>query len=68
MLTANKYMIRFLLVSLDIDAILQETTIYRRRQKLSAKTDGLGLGVLETVVTVTVVFSLSVPVVTSDTS
>ncbi|PUU75154.1 EAP30/Vps36 family-domain-containing protein [Tuber borchii] len=34
----------FLLVSLNIDAILQETTIYQRRQKLSAMTDGLGLG------------------------
>ena len=37
-------MSRFLLVSLNIDAILQETTIRRRRQKLSAMTDGLGLG------------------------
>jgi len=35
---------RFLLVSLNIDAILQETTIHRRRQKLNAMTDGLGLG------------------------
>ena len=34
---------RFLLVSLSIDAILQETTIHRRRQKLRAMTDGLGL-------------------------
>ena len=33
-----------MLVSLNIDAILQETTIHRRRQKLSAMTDGLGLG------------------------
>jgi len=33
-----------LLVSLNIDAVLQETTIHRRRQKLSAMTDGLGLG------------------------
>ena len=32
---------RFLLVSLNIDAVLQETTIYRRRQKLNAMTDGL---------------------------
>ena len=31
-------------MSLSIDAILQETTIHRRRQKLSAMTDGLGLG------------------------
>src|SRR5205807_3411601 len=35
---------RFLLVSLNIDAILQETTIRRRRQKLSTMTDGVGLG------------------------
>jgi len=34
---------RFLLVSLNIDAILQETTIHRRRQKLKAVSDGLGL-------------------------
>jgi len=38
------YISRFLLVSLNVDAILKETTIYRRRQKLSAMTDGLGLG------------------------
>jgi len=37
-------MFRFLLVSLNIDAILQETTIHRRRQRLSGMTDGLGLG------------------------
>ena len=37
-------MSRFLLVSLNIDAILQETTIHRRRRKLNAMTDGLGLG------------------------
>jgi len=37
-------MSRFLLVSLNIDAILQETTIHRRRQKLNARTNGLGLG------------------------
>ena len=35
---------RFLLVSLNIDAVLQETTIHRRRQKLSAMANGLGLG------------------------
>jgi len=35
---------RFLLVSLNIDAVLQETTIYRRRQRLGAMTAGLGLG------------------------
>ena len=37
-------MYRFLLVSLNIDAILQETTISRRRRKLNAMTDGPGLG------------------------
>ena len=35
---------RFLLVTLNIDAVLQETTIHRRRQKLRAMNDGLGLG------------------------
>ena len=35
---------RFLLVSLNIDAILQESTIYRRRERLSRMTDGLSLG------------------------
>jgi len=35
---------RFLLVRLNIDVVLQETTVHRRRQKLSAMTDGLGLG------------------------
>ncbi|RPA95531.1 hypothetical protein L873DRAFT_1697743, partial [Choiromyces venosus 120613-1] len=33
----------FLLVSLSIDAILGETTIYQRRQKLNKMTSGLGL-------------------------
>ena len=33
-----------MLVRLNIDAVLRETTIHRRRQKLSAMTDGLGLG------------------------
>ena len=42
-LSANRYIPRFLLVSLNVDAILQETTISRRRRKLSAMTDGLGL-------------------------
>ena len=37
-------MSRFLLVSMNIDAILQETTIHRRRQKLNAMTHSLGLG------------------------
>ena len=36
-------MSRFLLVSLNIDAILQEPTIHRRRQNLSSITDSLGL-------------------------
>jgi len=42
--SANRYISRFLLVSLNIDAVLQETTIHRRRQKLSSMTDGVGLG------------------------
>ena len=42
--SADRYMSRFLLVSLNIDAILQETTIHRKRQRLNAMTDGLGLG------------------------
>ena len=35
---------RFLLVSLNIKAILQETTLHRRREKLAIMTNGLGLG------------------------
>ena len=35
---------RFLLVSLNIDSILQESTIYRRRERLRKMTDGLELG------------------------
>jgi len=42
-LSANRCISRFLLVSLNIDAILKETTIHHRRQKLNAMTDGLGL-------------------------
>jgi len=42
--STNEYISRFLLVSLNIDAVLQETTIHRRRQKLSAMTHGLELG------------------------
>ena len=42
-LSANRPVSRFLLVSLNIDAILQETTMRRRRQKLRAITDGSGL-------------------------
>ena len=37
-------MSRFLLVSLNIKAILQETTLYRRREKLDTIANGLGLG------------------------
>ena len=33
-----------MLVSLNIKAILQETTLHRRREKLAAMTNGLGLG------------------------
>jgi len=42
-LSTDKYIPRFLLVSLNIDAILQGTTIGLRRRKLNAMTDGLGL-------------------------
>ena len=35
---------RFLLVSLNIDTILQESTIHRRRERLRKMTRGLGLG------------------------
>ena len=35
---------RFLLVSLNIDAILEEVTIYNRREKLEEMTKGKGLG------------------------
>jgi len=42
--STNRHISRFLLVALNIDAILQETTIHRRRQKLNTMTDGLGLG------------------------
>jgi len=35
---------RFLLVSLNIKGILQETTLHRRREKLSIMPNGLGLG------------------------
>ena len=40
----DRYIYRFLLVRLNIDVVLRETTIHRRRQKLSAMTDGIGLG------------------------
>jgi len=42
-ISTDSWIHRFLLASLNIDAILQETTIYRRRQKLRAVADGLGL-------------------------
>ena len=35
---------RFLLASLNIDGILQESTVYRRRERLNKIADGLGLG------------------------
>ena len=35
---------RFLLVSINIEAILQESTIHRRRERLNKMTEGLGLG------------------------
>ena len=37
-------MFRFLLASLNVEAILQETTIHRRREKLGTMTGGLSLG------------------------
>jgi len=37
-------MFRFLLLSVNIEAILQEQTIYRRRERLSKISDGLELG------------------------
>jgi len=37
-------MSRFLLVSLNIEAILRETTLYQRREKLDAMASSLGLG------------------------
>ena len=41
--STNRYASRFLLVSLNIDAILHESTISRRREKLSKMTNGLEL-------------------------
>ena len=38
------YIFRFLLASLNIDGILQESTVYRRRERLNKIADGLGLG------------------------
>ena len=42
-LSANRHISRFLLVSLKVDTILQETTLHRRRQKLNSITDSSGL-------------------------
>ena len=42
--SANRYTSRFLLVSLSVDAILHESTIYGRQEKLSKMTDGSELG------------------------
>ena len=42
-ISANRYISRFLLVSLNLDAILQETTIHRRWERLQVMTDGSGL-------------------------
>jgi len=36
--------LRLLLVSLNIEAILRESAIYRRRERLNKMRDGLGLG------------------------
>jgi len=36
--------LRFLLASLNIESILQESTVHRRRERLGKITDGLGLG------------------------
>jgi len=41
MLSADRYISRFLLVSLNLDAILQETSLHRRRERLRVMTDGL---------------------------
>ena len=37
------YIFRFLLASLNIEGILQESTMYRRRERLNKMTDGIGL-------------------------
>ena len=42
-LSANRYASRFLLVSLNIDSILHESTIFRRREKLRKTIDRLEL-------------------------
>ena len=40
----DRYISRFLLARLNIDVVLRETTIHRRRQKPGAITEGIGLG------------------------
>jgi len=40
----GQYISRLLLVSLNIGAILHESTVYQRRERLSKMTDGSGLG------------------------
>jgi len=40
----DRYKYRFLLASLKIETILRETTVHRRRNRLNAIGDGLGLG------------------------
>ena len=42
--SANRNASRFLLVSLSIDEILHESTIYERQEKLRKMTDGSKLG------------------------
>jgi len=42
--TRTLHIFRFLLASLSIDGILQESTVYRRRERLSKITDGPGPG------------------------
>jgi len=42
-LSADRYISRFRLASLSLDAILQETTVFRRRERLRVITDGLNL-------------------------
>ena len=44
LLSANRYASRFLLVSLNMDAILHESTIHRRQKRLSKMAGGLELG------------------------
>jgi len=43
-LPADRFISRFLLVSLNLDEILLETSIHRRRERLGGIANGLGLG------------------------